>query len=132
MSEVQVNLLTRSMRLKYYETQLTEQEIIAAVEQAGYGASSAMPTKTNEDSAILHRLVGSFLFLLPLVYLHHFQTNTLSLVFQFVLIIPIIINGRDFEAGKELKNSNIIDIAPTVTKLLGVEPDSEWEGKPLV
>ena len=95
-SEVQVNLLTRSMRLKYDETQLTEQEIIAAVEQAGYGAATAMPTKTNEDSAILHRLVGSFLFLLPLVYLHHFQTGTLSLVFQFVLIIPIIIINRRF------------------------------------
>lgn len=44
------------------------------------------------------------------------------------MLIPVIINGKDFEAGKELSAVNIIDIAPTVTKLLGVEPDSEWEG----
>lgn len=48
------------------------------------------------------------------------------------MIIPIIIKGKDFEAGKILENANIMDIAPTVTKLLGVEPDSEWEGKALI
>ncbi|MBQ8209489.1 MAG: alkaline phosphatase family protein [Clostridia bacterium] len=48
------------------------------------------------------------------------------------MLIPIIINGKDFEKGKELKSANIIDIAPTVTKLLGVEPDSDWEGTPLL
>lgn len=44
------------------------------------------------------------------------------------MLIPVIINGKELEAGKELSSVNIIDIAPTVTKLLGVEPDSEWEG----
>lgn len=44
------------------------------------------------------------------------------------MLIPIIINGKDFKKGKTFDNANIIDIAPTVTKLLGVEPDSEWEG----
>ena len=48
------------------------------------------------------------------------------------MLIPIIIKGRDFEAGKILENANIIDIAPTVSKLLGVEPDEEWEGKSLI
>lgn len=48
------------------------------------------------------------------------------------MIIPVIINGKDFEAGKELSDINIIDIAPTVTKLLGVEPDCEWEGKSII
>jgi predicted AlkP superfamily pyrophosphatase or phosphodiesterase len=48
------------------------------------------------------------------------------------MLIPIIIKGKDFEAGKILENANIMDIAPTVTKLLGVAPDSEWEGKALI
>ena len=48
------------------------------------------------------------------------------------MLIPVIINGKDFPADSEIGEANIIDIAPTVTKLLGVEPDSEWEGKPLI
>ena len=48
------------------------------------------------------------------------------------MTIPIIINGENFEAGKVLKNANIKDIAPTVTKLLDVESDDEWEGKSIL
>lgn len=48
------------------------------------------------------------------------------------MTIPVFVMGKDFEAGKELENVNIMDIAPTVTKLLGVAPDSEWEGKSLI
>ncbi len=48
------------------------------------------------------------------------------------MIIPIIIKGKDFEKGEDLEGANIIDIAPTVAKLLGVAADEEWEGKPLI
>ncbi len=48
------------------------------------------------------------------------------------MLIPVIIRGKDFEAGKILENVNIIDIAPTVAKLLGAEPDEEWEGRSLI
>ena len=48
------------------------------------------------------------------------------------MLIPVIIKGKDFDAGRILENVNIIDLAPTVTKLLGVEPDGEWEGKSLI
>lgn len=48
------------------------------------------------------------------------------------MTIPIIINGENFEAGRVLKNANIKDIAPTVTKLLDSEPDDEWEGKSIL
>ena len=34
--------------------------------------------------------------------------------------------------GKELENVNIMDLAPTVAKLLGTQPDPEWEGKSLI
>lgn len=48
------------------------------------------------------------------------------------MIIPVIIKGKDFEKGVMRDKVNIMDIAPTVTKLLGVEPDEEWEGVPLI
>ena len=48
------------------------------------------------------------------------------------MTIPIIIKGEKFEAGKALKNADIKDIAPTIAKLLGVEPDEEWEGASLL
>ena len=48
------------------------------------------------------------------------------------MTIPIIINGEGFEAGSEIGEANIIDIAPTITKLLGVIPDEDWEGRSLI
>ena len=93
---VQVNLLTRSMLVNYDDKLLQEQQIKAAVEQAGYGVSSATPTKKADDTTMRNRLVLSFLFLLPLVYLHHFHTGTLFIAVQFILLIPIIILNRKF------------------------------------
>ncbi len=48
------------------------------------------------------------------------------------MTIPVICIGSAFEAGKVLENVSIKDIAPTVTALLGVAPDPEWEGKNLL
>ena len=48
------------------------------------------------------------------------------------MTIPMMIHGKDFPAGSKLENANIMDIAPTITKLLNVEPDREWEGKSLL
>ena len=48
------------------------------------------------------------------------------------MIIPIAFCGEDFEAGKEIENVSILDIAPTITALLGVEPDEDWEGRALI
>ena len=48
------------------------------------------------------------------------------------MIIPVIINGRDFEKGQIYGDVNIMDIAPTVAKLLNVEPDEDWEGCSLI
>lgn len=45
------------------------------------------------------------------------------------MTIPLFILGKDDEAGIEIENANIKDITPTVTKLLCVERDGDWEGK---
>ena len=35
-------------------------------------------------------------------------------------------------ADFDFTNASIKDVAPTVVSLLGVAPDEEWEGKPLL
>ena len=87
-ADVSVNLLTNTMTLSYDEGRTTPAAIIAAVENAGYGASvksapgtqSASPTATSaEDSAekeiraMRARLLISIIFLLPTMYIamHH-------------------------------------------------------------
>lgn len=44
------------------------------------------------------------------------------------MTIPVLVKGKEIASGKVLNDANIKDIAPTVTKLLGIDPDSEWEG----
>ena len=48
------------------------------------------------------------------------------------MIIPMFFYGPDFEAGKEITGTGLIDIAPTVATLLGCEIPEVWEGKSLV
>lgn len=48
------------------------------------------------------------------------------------MIIPLIILGSAADRVKSLDEANIKDIAPTVTALLGVEADPEWEGQSLI
>lgn len=47
------------------------------------------------------------------------------------MLIPLVCVGPDFPQ-KELPNANIMDIAPTIAKLMGVAPAVEWEGKALI
>lgn len=47
------------------------------------------------------------------------------------MTIPLFIYNKTF-TGAELENASILDIAPTITGILGVEPDGEWEGKNLL
>lgn len=41
------------------------------------------------------------------------------------MAIPLVLLGKDFVLNSILENSNIKDFAPTITKLLGVNPDPE-------
>lgn len=47
------------------------------------------------------------------------------------MTIPIIAQGGCFEKGTTLENATIKDIAPTIAKLLGAQPDADWEGREL-
>ena len=48
------------------------------------------------------------------------------------MTIPVFALGKDFMPGAHLSDVSIKDIAPTVTTLLGVERDEDWEGRSLV
>ena len=48
------------------------------------------------------------------------------------MIIPQFYIGENFEKGKVLENVSILDTAPTVADVLGLEKPREWEGKSLV
>lgn len=46
--------------------------------------------------------------------------------------IPMFFVGKEFEAGKELENVSILDLAPTIAEILNVPKPREWEGKVLI
>ena len=47
------------------------------------------------------------------------------------MLIPFIALNKNID-NINLENVNLKDVAPTVTKLMGIKPDEEWEGKSLV
>ena len=48
------------------------------------------------------------------------------------MTIPMFFCGPDFEPGKELHGVSMLDLTPTIAKVMGVPAVKEWEGKPLV
>ena len=48
------------------------------------------------------------------------------------MTIPIFFMGKDFEKGRQINDLSILDIAPTICRLFGLEPEREWQGKSLV
>lgn len=48
------------------------------------------------------------------------------------MTIPILFSGPSFRKNVELDNLNIMDIAPTVCKILGAPTSPEWEGKSIL
>ena len=122
---VSVSLLTNSMQVKYDEKKISEEDIIKAVEDAGYGASVAgapAAKKAEKKGTVVDeeikemktRLIISFIFLIPLMYVSmgsmaglpqpSFLTghaNAVSFAFtQFLMCLPIIyVNRKYFIVG---------------------------------
>lgn len=48
------------------------------------------------------------------------------------MTIPLLLFGEAFTSGSQLENARIIDIAPTITKLFGIQPDPDWDGQALI
>lgn len=48
------------------------------------------------------------------------------------MVIPLFFYGKEFEQGKVIEEPlSLLNIAPTIAKLLGVTPEPEWEGNPV-
>lgn len=151
-----VNLLTGSMQTAYDEAKLNAADIIAAVEKAGYGASSLTPasdtgnigspagnslqeTMLKARKEMKNRLVFSFLFLIPLMYVSmyhmfyewfslpvpdfilrafHGPENAVTFAFtQFLLLLPILyLNQNYFIHGFK----NLFRRSPNMDSLVAV------------
>ncbi len=125
-SEVNVNLLSNSMQVTYDEASADANSIIQAVTASGYGASlpqtagKAQAAPPREDvmagelEQMKHRLVWSFVFLIPLFYISmgHMMgaplpgfllgmENALAFAFvQFLLTLPIMyLNDKYYKTG---------------------------------
>lgn len=48
------------------------------------------------------------------------------------MTIPLFFYGPDFVPGGSIPNASLLDIAPTIAEVMGIVPDREWEGRPLV
>ncbi|MBE5786284.1 MAG: hypothetical protein E7324_01955 [Clostridiales bacterium] len=48
------------------------------------------------------------------------------------MTIPMFFMGKEFAPGKELNGVSILDLAPTIARVLGVPAVREWEGKSLI
>ena len=124
-SKAEVSLMTNSMSVEYNADAISPQDIIHAVEQAGYGASLPQKDKAvplpdpnsqlaQELDAIKRRLIWSFVFLIPLFYISmgHMlgaplpsflvgMENTLAFgLTQLLLTLPILyINDTYYKVG---------------------------------
>ncbi len=147
--EVSVNLLTNSMQADYDESKVSEEMIIAAVTKAGYGASvkskdQRIKNERSEGKSIevsnpmevqkkqmKKRLILSFVFLIPLMYVSMGHMVGLSLpaflsgtehavgfaMTQFLLCLPVVmINKAYYTRGF----SALIHRAPNMDTLIAV------------
>ena len=48
------------------------------------------------------------------------------------MTIPMIFMGEEFPKNKELTGVSILDIAPTIARIMSLDVPREWEGKSLV
>lgn len=139
---VSVNLLTNSMAVTYDEAALDDGRIIAAVADAGYGASVHGQQKTAakndavtaaEQAAqkMKHRLIWSFVFLVPLFYIsmghmlgwplpmifHGLENVMIFALTQFLLTLPIVyLNRKYFIVGFK----TLVKGAPNMDSLIAL------------
>ena len=119
---VSVNLLTNSMEVEYDDKKVSSIDICNAVSNSGYGATPFNQNNNKEDNEkllendnelkiMIKRLVFSFIFLIPLVYLSmgymmsypigFFKENViaLGLVLMILSFIIMLINKKFFISG---------------------------------
>lgn len=139
--KVEVNLLSNNMVVHYQDNQINDQEIIKAVQNAGYQASKIDEKKNEQAKSNNHiinevrdmklRLIISTIFLIPLFYISmghmiglplpsFFMGIENALIFaftQFLLSLPIIyVNFKYFKNGFK----TLLRGAPNMDSLIAI------------
>ncbi len=144
--DVNVNLLTNSMNVIYDENVIQGSAIVSAVVAAGYGASpdqSSAPSAAASPQAkkpdvladqiqnMKHRLIVSFAFMIPLMYvsmgsmmglplpdfLNGLENAVAFALTQFLLCIPIVyVNRKYFQIGFK----TLLHGAPNMDTLIAI------------
>ncbi len=133
-SGADVNLLANTMVVDFDENIITEKDVISAVEKAGFTANEYNPdTKRENENLKIYkdfkrRLIVSFAFLIPLMYLsmQHmflypipeiFHNHLVMALSQLILTLPIIaVNFVYFARGFK----NLFMGAPNMDTLIAV------------
>ena len=48
------------------------------------------------------------------------------------MTVPFFFFGRDFEAGKVLSDVSLLEIAPTIAKVMGIPAEPDWDGRAVI
>ena len=140
-ADVTVNLLTNSMSVNYDHKTLAPDEIIESVQKAGYDAFEKTETATgvvqlvnqaeNEQKEMKVRVIYSFIFLIPLLYISMGQMVGIPLpafltgeknalifaVAQLLLTVPVyIINRKFFTHGFRA----LLKLSPNMDSLVAI------------
>lgn len=138
---VSVNLLSNNMVVDYDEGLLSDEKIIAAVENAGYNATVAEKKKVIEEKDVNHfeneineirwRFIISAIFLIPLMYIAMGDminlpipnlligtSNAITYTFtQFLLTLPIVyVNKNYYKSGFK----NLFRASPNMDSLIAI------------
>lgn len=92
--------------------------------------SEAIQSSWNNIEKIITSLGDEYTYIITADHGGHDRTHGSDMPED--MIIPVIINSKGIEKGEINRKVNIMDIAPTITKLLGVDPDVEWEGSAIL
>jgi phosphopentomutase len=48
------------------------------------------------------------------------------------MTVPFFFYGKEFKAGEISESVSLLEIAPTIAKLLDIEPEDDWDGHPII
>ncbi|MBO7275134.1 MAG: alkaline phosphatase family protein [Clostridia bacterium] len=48
------------------------------------------------------------------------------------MTVPLFFRGKDFTPGEIKEQLSLLNIAPTIAKVMGIEPDEDWEGTSVI
>lgn len=91
---------------------------------------AAMENSWNNISRLTDALSDDYTIIITADHGGHDRTHGSDLPED--MTIPVIIRYKGEKRETDLSDASILDIAPTVTALLGVAPEEEWEGRSLV